>query len=74
MKKIVLFAFFILFSSSIYSQKKKQAKATKVISALASVDNLILEVKSGNLQLTINENGKSKDFIIVKAKVYEWIF
>lgn len=67
MKKIVLFAFFILFSSSIYSQKKKPAKATKVISALASVDNLILEVKSGNLQLTINENGKSKDFIIVKA-------
>lgn len=69
MKKIFLVALVVLFSSSIYSQKKKVVKpvATKTTAGLAKVDNLVAEIKSGNFQITINENGKSKDAIIIKS-------
>ncbi|MEC4005850.1 hypothetical protein OX283_014355 [Flavobacterium sp. SUN052] len=67
MKKVVLVAFIMLISSSIYSQKKKSTKAAKSATALAKVDNLVAEVKSGNFQLTINENGKPKDAIVIKT-------
>ncbi|WP_395053182.1 hypothetical protein [Flavobacterium sp.] len=69
MKKIFLVALVVLFSSSIYSQKKKVVKpvATKTTAGLAKVDNLVAEIKSGNFQITINENGKPKDAIIIKS-------
>ena len=69
MKKIFLVAFVVLFSSSNYSQKKKVLKtvANKTTAGLAKVDNLIAEIKSGNFQITINENGKPKDAIIIKS-------
>ncbi len=69
MKKIFLVAFVVLFSSSNYSQKKKVLKtvANKTTAGLAKVDNLVAEIKSGNFQITINENGKPKDAIIIKS-------
>ena len=69
MKKIFLVAFVVLFSSSNYSQKKKVLKtvANKTTAGLTKVDNLIAEIKSGNFQITINENGKPKDAIIIKS-------
>ena len=69
MKKIFLVAFVVLFSSSNYSQKKKVLKtvANKTTAGLAKVDNLVAEIKSGNFQITIKENGKPKDAIIIKS-------
>ncbi len=59
-----------MLSVNTYSQKKK-APAKKTIttaaSGLAKADNLVAEVKKGNFQVTINENGKEKDAMIVKA-------
>lgn len=76
MKKIVIFTFMALLSLNAYSQKKtrgeterSRAKTTAKSTAtagLAKADNLVVEVKKGNFQLTINENGKEKDAVIVK--------
>lgn len=69
MKRIVIFTLMALLSLNAYSQKKKPVakKSATVASGLAKVDNLVAEVKKGNFQLTINENGKEKDAIIIKA-------
>jgi hypothetical protein len=68
MKRIVLLALIALLSGNAYSQKKAVAKKPAVAtSGLAKADNLVAEVKKGNFQLTINENGKEKDALIVKA-------
>jgi len=69
MKRIVLLALIALLSVNAYSQKKKPAakKPTAAASGLAKADNLVAEVKKGNFQVTINENGKEKDAMIVKA-------
>jgi hypothetical protein len=67
MKKVVFVALVMLFSTTIYSQKKKSSKVAKASPVLAKIDNLLAEVKSGNFQLTINENGKPKDAIVIKA-------
>ncbi|NNT71469.1 hypothetical protein HKT18_04485 [Flavobacterium sp. IMCC34852] len=69
MKRIVLFALIAMLSVNAYSQKKKPVakKPTTTASGLAKVDNLVAEVKKGNFQVTINENGKEKDAMIVKA-------
>ncbi len=57
-----------MLSINAYSQKNKPvAKKPTTASGLAKVDNLVAEVKSGNFQVTINENGKPKDAMIVKA-------
>ena len=64
MKKIMLLVCVVLMGVGGYSQKKKTSGAS---SGLAKVDNLIAEVKSGNFQVTITENGKPKDAMIVKA-------
>jgi hypothetical protein len=64
MKKIVLLVCVALLSVNSYSQKKKAPAAS---GGFAKVDNLIAEVKSGNFQVTITENGKPKDAMIVKA-------
>jgi len=68
MKKIVLFAFIALLSANSFAQKKKTSTKKAIATAgLAKVDNLVAEVKAGNFQVTINENGKPKDAMIVKA-------
>jgi hypothetical protein len=71
MKRIVLLALIALLSVNAYSQKKKpvakKPTITAAASGLAKADNLVAEVKKGNFQLTINENGKEKDAMIVKA-------
>lgn len=68
MKKIILLTLLAMLSVNAYSQKKKTAaKKTTTAAGLAKIDNLVAEVKKGNFQLTIMENGKEKDAIIVKA-------
>lgn len=57
----------LLLSISNYGQKKKAATATKTTPVLAKVDNLVAEIKGGNFQVTINENNKPKDAIVVKT-------
>jgi hypothetical protein len=72
MKKIVILTFMALLSLNTYSQKKTRGEAersgakTTAAAGLAKVDNLVAEVKKGNFQLTINENGKEKTAIIIK--------
>ncbi|WP_291131929.1 hypothetical protein [Flavobacterium sp. UBA7682] len=79
MKRIVLLALIAMLSVNTYSQKKTRGEAersakpvvkkatTTAASGLAKVDNLVAEVKKGSFQVTINENGKEKDAMIVKA-------
>jgi hypothetical protein len=67
MKKILVLSLFALLSLNAYSQKKKTAAKPITASGLAKADNLVAEVKKGNFQVTINENGKEKDAMIVKA-------
>ncbi|WP_396194968.1 hypothetical protein [Flavobacterium sp.] len=68
MKRIVLLVLLALLSTNAFSQKKSTAKkTTTAASGLAKADNLVAEVKKGNFQVTINENGKEKDAMIVKA-------
>lgn len=68
MKKIFLFVCISLLSINGYSQKKKGgAKKTATTAAFPKLDNLAVEVKSGNFQVTITEKGKPADAMIVKA-------
>ena len=67
MKKILVLSLFALLSLNAYSQKKKTVAKPIAASGLAKADNLVAEVKKGNFQVTINENGKEKDAMIVKA-------
>lgn len=69
MKRIFVLVLIALLSVNAYSQKKRPVakKTTAATSGLAKVDNLVAEVKKGNFQVTINENGKEKDAMIVKA-------
>lgn len=71
MKKIIFIVLIALVSNATFSQKKKSAAKKPVATAtakgvFAKADNLVAEVKSGTFQLTINENGKPKDAIIIK--------
>jgi hypothetical protein len=70
MKRIVLLAIIAMLSVNAYSQKKTpvaKKPSTAAASGLAKADNLVAEVKKGNFQVTITENGKEKDAMIVKA-------
>ena len=66
MNKIIVMALIALVSTTAFAQKKKKPVASKPATTvvakgvLAKVDNLVAEVKTGNFQLTINENGKAK--------------
>ncbi len=69
MKKIILFLALSFVVSSSYAQKKKSVKSTKkvlVSNGLAKADNLVAEIKEGNFQLIISENGKPQDTITIK--------
>ncbi|MEC4050962.1 hypothetical protein OX284_016115 [Flavobacterium sp. SUN046] len=69
MKKTLLLLLFTVCSVSIQAQKSKAktSKTSKATPVLAKVDHLVLEVKEGNFQLSINENGVPKDAIIIKT-------
>ncbi|QBZ98454.1 hypothetical protein [Flavobacterium sangjuense] len=63
MKKVILFVCVAVLSVNGFSQKKKSTTA----SALPKVDNLQVEIKKGNFQVTISEKGKTDDALVVKA-------
>ena len=69
MKNLLLTIIFLFGSTYLFSQKKSTVKAvsTKTTASLAKIDNLVAEIKTGNFQISINENGKFKDAIIVKS-------
>jgi len=67
MKKIILFVALSFVVATAVGQKKKAITASKATVGLAKADNLVAEVKAGNFQLTITENGKPKDAIVIKA-------
>lgn len=69
MKKIFLFVCVALLTVNGYSQKKKAGakKVTATTAAFPKLDNLQVEIKSGNFQVTINDKGKPADAMIVKA-------
>lgn len=68
MKKIIVLLIISCFTVTALAQKKKitPSKKTHTSSGFAKADNLVAEVKSANFQLTITENGKPKDAIVVK--------
>lgn len=63
MKKIVFFSM-LCFISLVNAQKKKAPAASPV---LAKVENLVLELKSGNLQLVQMEGAKAKETVVIQA-------
>lgn len=63
MKKIVFFCM-LCFLSLVNAQKKKAPAASPV---LAKVENLVLELKAGNLQLVQMEGAKVKETVVVQA-------
>ena len=69
MKKIFLILCIALLSSNGFAQKKKTIakKTTTTATALPKIDNLQVEIKGGNFQVTINDKGKPADAMIVKA-------
>jgi hypothetical protein len=69
MKKIFLFLCVGLLSLNGFAQKKKVTpkKTASTASAFPKLDNLQVEVKNGNFQVTISEKGKTNDAMIVKA-------
>jgi hypothetical protein len=68
MKKIIILLLIACFTVTSFAQKKKQTPVMKAVSSAsyAKADNLVAEIKSANFQLTIMENGKQKEAIIVK--------
>lgn len=66
MKRNLILVMVMMLTIVNYGQKKKVA-AAKPMPVLAKVDNLVAEIKAGKFQLTVNENGKPKDVIIVKT-------
>ncbi|WP_293872445.1 hypothetical protein [Flavobacterium sp.] len=68
MKKIFLFVCLSIISGNAFSQKSKAlAKKTTSITAFPKVDNLQVEVKNGNFQISISEKGKNTTAFIVKV-------
>ena len=68
MNKIIILVFITFLTSNGIAQKKKSSiKKPEITSSLAKLDNLVAEIKKGNFQLTINENGKETDALIIKV-------
>ena len=69
MKKIILFVCVALLSINGFAQKKKAAakNLATTTSVFPKIDNLQVEIKRGNFQVTISEKGKTNDMLIVKA-------
>ena len=66
MKKLLIVLFLSVSTLSMQGQKGK-AKSPKSNPPLAKLDNINVEVKEGNYQLTITENGTPKDAIVIKS-------
>lgn len=66
MKKVLLLLFIAASTLSLQAQKGK-SKSPKSNPPLAKLDNVTVEVKEGNYQITINENGVPKDAIVIKS-------
>ena len=69
MKKVILFVCVGLLSLNGFAQKKKAAakNSATTTSVFPKIDNLQVEIKRGNFQVTISEKGKTNDMLIVKA-------
>jgi len=67
MKKLFFLVVLSLIGSNSFAQKKKSSIKVKPLTIFAKVDNLIVEIKNGIFQITINENGAPKDAIEVKT-------
>ena len=67
MKKTFILLVITFFVSNSFAQKNKSKVTLKNPIVYAKVDNLIAEVKNGNFQITINENGVSKEAITIKS-------
>ena len=69
MKKVILFVCVGLLSLNGFSQKKKSVakNPATTTSVFPKIDNLQVEIKRGNFQVTISEKGKTNDMLIVKA-------
>ena len=69
MKKVILFVCVGLLSLNGFAQKKKAAakNLATTTSVFPKIDNLQVEIKRGNFQVTISEKGKTNDMLIVKA-------
>ncbi len=70
MKKIFLFLCMGLLTFNGVAQKKKgggKKATTATASALPKLDNLQVEIKNGNFQISITEKGKTNDALVVKA-------
>ncbi|MES2748402.1 MAG: hypothetical protein V4648_08480 [Bacteroidota bacterium] len=69
MKRIIVLVLLVLAGTNSFSQKKKKAVAKKPVAGacISKLDNLTVEVKSGNFQITIAGKGKATDAIIVKS-------
>ena len=61
-----LLVLLLIVSLSCFGQKKKAIVNTKTTNALAKIDNVTVEIKSGKFQISITENGKLKDAIVIK--------
>jgi hypothetical protein len=66
MKKLFFLVVLFLISFNSFAQKKKSSVKVKPLTVFAKVDNLIVEIKNGTFQITINENDIAKDAIEVK--------
>lgn len=66
MKKLFFLVVLFLIGFNSFAQKKKSSVKVKPLTVFAKVDNLVVEVKNGTFQITINENGIAKDAIEVK--------
>ena len=67
MKKLFFLVVLFLISFNSFAQKKKSSVKVKPLTVFAKVDNLIVEIKNGIFQITLNENGIAKDAIEIKT-------
>ena len=63
--KNILFLLSLLFVFSCYGQKKKSVSSKSVVS-FAKIENLQVEIKNENFQLTLLDKGKEVDALVIK--------
>lgn len=63
--KNILFLLSLLFAFSCYGQKKKNVSSKSVVS-FAKIENLQVEIKNENFQLTLLDKGKEVDAMVIK--------
>lgn len=63
--KNILFLLSLLFAFSCYGQKKKSVSSKSVVS-FAKIENLQVEIKNENFQLTLLDKGKEVDALVIK--------